>query len=363
MSNVQWKLVEGAAGSVVSVFVDGEIQIADSTQPNFDAIVAACRNDVVPAANLFSLVSAVTERFEPVSERVSVLAGRVFFDGDEIDNALTQQIVRLLNADEDFEPLVLFLEKLATNPDENSKTQLYTWLTGRKFTITDDGDFLAYKGVNRIDGKLVSSHAGKAIVDGVPVNGQVPNEPGSVVEMPRSEVTNDPSLGCHIGLHAGTYDFASRFTSGPTVVLRVNPRDVVSVPKDSSQQKLRVCRYVVEKVIDEEFSGLVYTGDDDDLYDELDDDDYDEYTVSTTDTPAPNTINVGATGPHLSFRSGRGAYSSNVASVNSQAKLNWQDVENIRKRHEAGYSTDSLADDYGVSRRAVQRIVNRQSWV
>ncbi len=41
-----------------------------------------------------------------------------------------------------------------------------------------------------------------------------------------------------------TWDYASTF--GPkTLIVSVNPRDVVSVPKDCGYQKLRTCRYTV----------------------------------------------------------------------------------------------------------------------
>ena len=377
-SEVLFKLVESPRGAVLSVLVDGELEVLDDSHPNFVKVVELVRQGEQPDANLFSLAKAVAQRFQSLSERVSVAGGRVYFDGDEIDNALTQHIVRLLEANVKFTPFVRFLEKVSTNPDTTSREQLYTWLNARSFTITDDGDFLAYKGVNpgeSLDGKetFYSVHAGKAIVDGELINGHVPQWEGAVVEMPRSEVHNDPRRGCSTGLHVATFDFARSFvSSGVVLVLRVNPRDVVSVPTESGQAKVRVCRYVVDRVTTVEYDGPVYDADlDDELDDELDDfwgdGEGDEYYGDSEDetgdddyTTSPNPFNVP---PVTTTTTVPQVLDVTSSPLNSQAKLTWTDVDAIRESHAAGISIESLADNYGVSRRAVQRVVSNQSWV
>ena len=86
--------------------------------------------------------------------------------------------------------------------------------------------------------------SGRATVNGTTHIGHIPNPPGAVVEMPRTQVSDDRHNGCTTGLHVGTWDYASAF--GPkTLIVSVNPRDVVSVPKDCGYQKLRTCRYTV----------------------------------------------------------------------------------------------------------------------
>jgi hypothetical protein len=47
----------------------------------------------------------------------------------------------------------------------------------------------------------------------------------------------------------GTYDYAKRYANGALLKVHVNPRDVVSVPTGEGE-KVRVCRYVVEDIID-----------------------------------------------------------------------------------------------------------------
>lgn len=269
---IKYNLVSSGFDSNITVFVNGEMYVASNlSHENFEDIVAAALAEDESIVDMFDHQKVVTKRFEKVSDRVSVANGTVFFDGDPVDSTLTRQILRFVEEDSDFMPLVNFFEKVQQNPNEHSREQLYRWLNDRDFSIAPDGDFLAYKGVQSGEnGVWVSVHSGTAIVDGEIVTGNIPNPIGSVIEMPRSEVQHDPSVACHTGLHAGTWDYASGFAR-TVLLVKINPRDVVSVPTDARDQKLRVCRYtVVEKVTSPYSEALVDLAADDDV--EYDDD-------------------------------------------------------------------------------------------
>lgn len=220
--------------------------VAGADHPNYatiERIALAGELAEHDLAELFDVEAAVAARFNPLSERVSVRDGRIYLDGDAVDNSLTRQAIRFLeDGVEDWRPLVAFYEKVLANPVEHSREQLYDWLNSRDFALTYDGDIIAYKGVTAKDDGLYSGHAGHAIVDGEEVNGYIPNAIGSTVEMPRSEVTHDPSLACHSGLHVGTRGYARGFAHPTILEVHVNPRDVVSVPTGDAE-KVRVCRY------------------------------------------------------------------------------------------------------------------------
>lgn len=244
----------GSGQHSLTVFLDGgDTIIIGGDHPHFDEILAGAQGDASPEElqELADLSQAVAKRLATLSERVKVSDGRVYFDGDEVENALTRQIVRCLDAGlDDWRPLVRFMENLAANPQTHSREMLFDWIGERDFTITDEGYLVAYKGVAEADGEWVSVHRGPAIVDGQPVNGAVPNRVGSVVEIGRSEVAFDPGVGCSTGLHVGTFDYAKGWAQGALLRVIVNPRDVVSVPTDCEAQKMRVCRYKVAAVID-----------------------------------------------------------------------------------------------------------------
>jgi hypothetical protein len=239
VSNIQYSIVSSGDDSFVTAFVPGEpapLVAAKSGHPNFDAIIEALvagdaeRDEVV---ELFDVSQAVQSRFENLSDRVQVGSGRVLFDGAEVDNSLTKQIVRFLQEKvADFRPLVNFMERVMDNPNEHSREQLYTWLDRHDFTITPEGNIVAYKGVSN-DGE----HGYRSI----------------------------SSEGCSRGLHVGTYDYASSFSRGTVLECHVNPRDIVSVPTDCGWAKVRTCRYRVVKAIDAPYSTGVLDYDGSDL--------------------------------------------------------------------------------------------------
>ena len=197
---------EGHASVSVSVYAnDGQPYIATDEHPNYRAIVASLIEDDQNAdvLDLFDVSRTISAKLSRLTERVSVANGVVYFDGDPVDDNTNRQILRFAQQGvDDWQPLARFMENIAANPNEHSRTQLYDWLMANgEFTITEDGCILGYKGV-RTDPEhgFVSINRGPAVVDGNPVNGNVPNHIGAVVEIGRSAVHHDPSVGCSTGL-------------------------------------------------------------------------------------------------------------------------------------------------------------------
>jgi len=271
----------------LTVFMpSGAPVVATGDHPHFALILEAAQTDEHPdnLRNLADLSNAVAEKFEQLSERVSVANGRVFFDGDEVDSTITQQIKRCLDDPSvgDWKPLVLFMENVAANPNPHSREQLFDWLRDREFKIATNGCFIAYKGVYDRDEDdtfpYQSSSTGEAIVNGQRFVGQIPNAPGATVEMPRSDVQHNPSEGCSTGLHVGTYAYAKSYARGALLTVLVNPRDVVSVPTDCNAEKMRVCRYVVQDDAAESPEGGSPIAESEVYTDKLADVDYDGHT-------------------------------------------------------------------------------------
>lgn len=231
----------------------GDAYTVDQSHPQWDEILDILLKDEHTSEDeerlhdLLSPAEAIQKGFKRLSDRVSVRDGNILFDNDRIENDLTELILETYQdnqaADRDFALgcLVNFMEKLYVNPDSHSRENLFRWMKNRSFSITEDGDLIAFKGV-RSD--RMSVNQGFAIVDGVEVDGRIPNEDGSIIEMPRSRVDHNPASACSTGLHAGTHGYASTFAES-LIAVRINPRDVVSVPTDTGGQKMRTCRYEV----------------------------------------------------------------------------------------------------------------------
>lgn len=271
---LQYTIIGNEDGeSNIVVFVAGQApQVASQSHPNYDRIVEGALAGDDSIIELFDIAATAAQKFQRLSDRITTANGRLYLDGEEVNNALATQVVRFLDEGvEDWKPLVAFFENVQSNPNEHSREQLYEWLSRRDFTITTDGMIVGYKGVaSDGNGGYKSIHSGKAIVDGEIVTGQIPTNPGSVVEMPRSEVEWNPAVGCHTGLHVGTFDYASGFAQGGLLEVHVNPRDVVSVPTDSNAAKVRCCRYKVVSLTEVPYTEAVvpYEYDSDDDLDE-----------------------------------------------------------------------------------------------
>lgn len=229
-----------------------EPKVATSNHRNWDKIVNAVHTPLSAAEveELFNVAVAVERAFQKITERVAVEGSTVLFDGDPIHSAEAAAIIRFLDEGLPVEPLAHFLEKVRTNPEPGSVEQLYEWLRRHAFSLTEDGDIIAYKGVH---GDRRSTLSGGATVNGERVEGYVPNEDGSVIELPRSAVEFNPAVGCSTGLHVGTHSYASNHAA-ICLEVHVNPRDIVSVPTDCDAQKVRCCRYTVVREIESEYT-------------------------------------------------------------------------------------------------------------
>lgn len=239
----------------ITVYLEGDLHTVDNNHPRFTDILHRLRIDETDGLlDLFSPVKEINTAFEKLSSQVAIRGGTILFEGEPMENALAEHIIRLYEeGDKDaYGAFAKFLEKLYTNPSKDSREMLYNWLSVAEFTINSDGDIVGYKGVRREGGDYLSLHSGNGIVDGVEYfNTQLKNNPGSTVEMNRSEVTFDPNNSCAYGLHIGTWQYARGF--GDYVLeVTVNPRDVVSVPA-YEHAKLRACRYQVIDVLDEKY--------------------------------------------------------------------------------------------------------------
>jgi hypothetical protein len=165
---------------------------------------------------------------------VSIQGDKFFWKGAEMHNALTTRMIQMLTEGFPIEPLVLFMENLMANPSRRAVTELYGFLEKNSLPITPEGHFLAYKKI-RDDYKDIYS-------------GTMDNSVGQILEMERNAVDDDKDRTCSSGLHFCSQSYLPHFGTGEgnrVVILKINPRDVVSIPSDYDNAKGRACRYEV----------------------------------------------------------------------------------------------------------------------
>jgi len=227
--------------AVPFMFVDGNLTVVlnnKSYQVLPDHINYKMILEALPTATADELLSIVDveKAVAAFSDGlVEIKNGQVTYEGEVVHGSISKRILEFMSKGLPFQPLVTFLNNLMTNPSMQSQKELYDFLEHEHLPITEDGHFLAYKAVRN---DYMDKYRG--IFD---------NHVGNVCEMTRSKVDDDRGRGCSNGLHAGALNYVAGYGSleagDKIVIVKINPRDVVSVPSDCNYEKLRTCRYEV----------------------------------------------------------------------------------------------------------------------
>lgn len=221
----------------ISIMIDGKMKPVDTAHGNYDAIknaIIACQWDIIP--NLINIKEQVESAIQAsaTAGKVTIENGEVFYNNKAIHNTLTERIIDMVRQGFDIGYMVKFLENLMKNPSYRAVNELYGFLESGAIPITENGTFLAYK---KIRNDWTDIHSGT-----------FDNSIGAVCEMPRNMVDEDSSRTCSAGLHVCSYDYLAHFSrdnDDRVVICEINPADVVSIPADYNNTKMRVCKYTV----------------------------------------------------------------------------------------------------------------------
>ena len=259
--------------AVPFMFVDGNLTLVlnnKSYQVLPDHINYRMILDILPTASSEELLKVVDieKAVATFSDGlVEIKNGQVTYEGEVVHGSISKRILEFMSKGLPFQPLVNFLNNLMENPSMQSQKELYDFLEHEHLPITEDGHFLAYKAVR-------SDYKDK-------YRGTFDNSVGQVVKMQRAKVDDDRARGCSDGLHAGALNYVAGYGSVESgdriVIVKINPRDVVSVPSDCNCEKLRTCRYEVVGEYQGELIKPLYSSEF--SYDEHDLDEDDDYNV------------------------------------------------------------------------------------
>ena len=208
--------------------------------------------------------------------------GFLFYDDEPVRKVITSRIVQMLKEGWDHKPMLKFLENLYENVSHRAVTEFYDWIQHKGLAITPDGCILGYKGVAVYSGPEQDDLDGNTLKEGDLVDRYTGfshrNNIGDAPAMKRRKVDDNCNNGCGSGLHAGTFEYASNWAGndGKVILVKIDPRDVVSIPTDCEFQKLRCRTYEVVDVARDIIETAVvddYYNDQEDYLDELEDGD------------------------------------------------------------------------------------------
>ena len=216
--------------------LDGKPHVIDSSHPNFKDIKERLERDNLSGMEF--LVDPANKIRQYYDNQITVDNGIVKYNGIVLKNNITNRIMTMCKNGDNPTFLVNFLKQAVSNPNPNILEQIDAFLVAVNIPIGKDGCLLAYKAVDS-DYKDIYTHT-------------IDNSVGQTVSVDRKSVNDDSSVGCSHGLHCGAIEYVKSYggvsngkSQNKLVIVRVNPKDIVSVPKDHSYQKIRCCEYTV----------------------------------------------------------------------------------------------------------------------
>lgn len=229
-------MIRSKQSGMLTIVANGKSFVIPPDHVNYTAIHKAAydgRADIVEKlADVARTVRDYVATAKDSGKDVEIKNGAVYYKGEQCHGEVCRRILELIDQKLPFEPMAKFLANLMANPSKRARNELFGFLEYKGLPITEDGCFLGYKAV-RSD--WMDKHSG--LFD---------NHPGKVHTMQRHDVDDDYLTDCSYGFHVGTMEYVSSFGGGDDriLIVKVNPKDVVTVPPNE-KTKLRTCEYTV----------------------------------------------------------------------------------------------------------------------
>jgi hypothetical protein len=219
------------SASALTLFVEGQAYSLASNHRHFDRALAALRAG--DTAGLLALVNPTQCVINGTTAHPEfhVADGVVTYQGQQLQGYAIDKLLELCTEGFPVEPLINFIVRVQGNPSNRAVTDLYQFLERGDLPLLPDGRFIAYKNVGD---NYLDLHTGT-----------LSNRVGTVVEMPRNQVDDNPTRTCSHGLHVCSQAYLQHFGGRHCMAVAVDPADVVSIPVDYGHSKMRVCRYEV----------------------------------------------------------------------------------------------------------------------
>ena len=211
--------------SIVLNYLGKTVVISKDDTERFDGVMECIREKRL---NDIPAVVEIERGFQGTG--LELKDGLLYENDSPIPSELNARIMQYKELGLPYNSLLKFWENLKQNPSYNSRQMLFAFLENNGHPLTEDGCFIAYRGVTS-DFKDVHTK-------------KFDNSVGAVCEMPRDQVDDNPANTCSRGLHVACFDYAKGFGS-QLIEVKVNPRDVVAVPTDYNGTKMRTCKFEV----------------------------------------------------------------------------------------------------------------------
>lgn len=219
-------------------FANGDVAVWSATNPEMPHILELCKNARWGEIEVLHNINKAIMK----SKNVVVEKDTIKIDGVTVSNTATpiMEFIKVLQKkgviDSEISRIKPFLENMFENPFIDAVQEIYDYCKAMDFEITDDGCFLAYKNVRSDLGSIFDNGATKHKI------GEY-----TEVKMYDTERTNT----CSKGLHFCSKSYLQHYVGEVTIIVKINPKDVVSIPVDYNFAKGRCRKYLVVGILDD----------------------------------------------------------------------------------------------------------------
>lgn len=217
-------------------FANGDVAVWSVTNPEMPHILELCKKAKWGEIETLNNINKAIMN----SKNVVVEKDTVKIDGVSVSNTNTpiMKFIKILQekgvVDSEINRIKPFLENMFKNPFIDAVHEIYDYCKAMDFEITDDGCFLAYKKVRKDLGSVFD-------------NGKTKHKIGEYTEVKvyDTERTNV----CSNGLHFCSKSYLQHYSGDVIIIVKVNPKDVVSIPVDYNFAKGRCRKYLVVGIL------------------------------------------------------------------------------------------------------------------
>ena len=265
----------------ITLFIDGEVRTIGKSHKSFNYISELLHENAIDWERIKDLLNVKQSLLNYIGDRLKIIDNVFVYqnrNGTKITlsekNPVIRRILEGFAEGRDYMSYVRFLDNILKNPrrtsrdkeilDQNLGTNedfdsqedalddenlgdkdigLFKFLQDNELQITEDGCFLAFKKVRE---DFMDIYSGK-----------FDNHVGKVVSMKREDVVLSRTATCAKGLHFCSRSYLQHYSScnqatDVVVIVKVNPKDVISIPVDYDNAKGRCCRYEVVDILKKE---------------------------------------------------------------------------------------------------------------
>jgi hypothetical protein len=221
------------SGDVITVHVNGKMLTITEAHVNYESIKTELQQGFIRWNSIEKLADVAGTVEEWAQGSFKVVGGVLHMDGKEVHSALGDRIIQGIREGSDVTPFTNFALNLKRNPSKTAVDELFLFLEDNNLPITREGKFQAYKNVND---NYKDRHSG-TFNNGI----------GEVCEISRNEVDDQRDNTCSYGLHFCSLPYLRSMWGfdGHTMIVEIDPADVVSIPSDYDNTKGRTCKYTV----------------------------------------------------------------------------------------------------------------------